>query len=115
MWKLVCLRMLKMLLNCMLISCFRFAMLAATDLRRAFGEHVRKRACVRVLWVACVREIAGDGAATSVRHFARLVARRTRLTNTAASTELGKRLRDNMAMIGDRCKRQRERERRGDG
>ena len=70
MWKLVCLRMLKMLLNCMLISCSRFATLAATDLRRAIGEHMRKRACVHVLWVACTREVAGDSAATGVRHFA---------------------------------------------
>ena len=61
MWKLVWLRMLKLLLNCMLILCSRFATLVATDLRRAFGEHMRKRACVRVPWVACVREFAGDG------------------------------------------------------
>ena len=70
MWKLVCLRMLKLLLNCTLISCSRFATLAATDLRRAIGEHMQERACVRVLWVACTREFAGDSAATGVRHFA---------------------------------------------
>ena len=73
MWKLVCLRMLKMLLNCMLISCSRFATLAATDLRRAFGEHVRKRACVRVLWVARMRELTGDSGATGVRHCAKFI------------------------------------------
>ena len=64
------LRMLKLLLDCMLPSCFRFAVLVVTDLRRAIGEHMRKRACVHVLWVACVREFAGDSAATGVRHFA---------------------------------------------
>ena len=64
------LRMLKLLLVCMLPSCFRFAVLVVTDLRRAIGEHMRKRACVHVLWVACVREFAGDSAATGVRHFA---------------------------------------------
>ena len=64
------LRMLKLLLVCMLPSCFRFTVLVVTDLRRAVGEHMRKRACVHVLWVACVREFAGDSAATGVRHFA---------------------------------------------
>ena len=60
-WKLMWLRMLKLLLDCMLPSCPRFATLVVTDLRRAFGEHMRERACVRVLWVACVRDFAGDG------------------------------------------------------
>ena len=69
-WKLMSLRMLKLLLYCMLPSCFRFATFVATDLRRAIGERMRKRACVHVLWVACVREFAGDSAATGVRHFA---------------------------------------------
>ena len=69
-WKLMWLRMLKLLLDCMLPSCFRFAVLVVTDLRRAVGEHMRKRACVHVLWVACVREFVGDSAATGVRHFA---------------------------------------------
>ena len=55
------LRMLKLLLDCMLSSCLRFAMLVVMDLRRALGEHMRERACVRVLWVACVRDFAGDG------------------------------------------------------
>ena len=55
------LRMLKLLLDCMLPSCLRFAMLVVMDLRRALGEHMRERACVRVLWVACVRDFAGDG------------------------------------------------------
>ena len=52
------------------VDLVRFATLAATDLRRAIGEHIRKRACVHVLWVACTRECAGDSAATGVRHFA---------------------------------------------
>ena len=60
-WKLMWLRMLKLLLDCMLSSCLRFAMLVVMDLRRALGEHMRERACVRVPWVACVREFAGDG------------------------------------------------------
>ena len=59
-----------MLLDCMLSSCLRFAMLVVMDLRRALGEHMRERACVHVLWVACTREFAGDSAATGVRHFA---------------------------------------------
>ena len=41
----------------------------------------------------------------------RLAPKRTRLTNTTQSTELGKRLRDNMEEVGRRCKA----ERRGDG
>ena len=41
----------------------------------------------------------------------RLKPARTRQVNTAQSTELGKRLRDNMEEIGRRCKA----ERRGDG
>jgi len=57
----------------MLISCSRFATLVATDLRRAFGEHVRKRACVRVLWVARMRELTGDSGATGVRHCAKFI------------------------------------------
>ena len=40
----------------------------------------------------------------------RLGSRRTRLVNTAQSTEIGMRLRENMEEIGRRCK-----ERRGDG
>ena len=40
----------------------------------------------------------------------RLGPKRTRLVNTAQSTEIGKRLRENMEEIGRRCK-----ERRGDG
>ena len=40
----------------------------------------------------------------------RLGPKRTRLVNTAQSTEIGKRLRENMEEVGRRCK-----ERRGDG
>ena len=40
----------------------------------------------------------------------RLGPKRTRLVNTAQSTEIGRRLRENMEEIGRRCK-----ERRGDG
>ena len=65
--------MLKLLLDCMSISCSRFATLVATDLRRAFGERMRKRACVRVPWVACMREFAGDSGATGVRHCAEFI------------------------------------------
>ena len=64
------LRMLKLLLDCMLPSCLRFAMLVVMDLRRALGEHMRERACVRVLWVARMRELTGDSGAAGVRHFA---------------------------------------------
>ena len=66
----ICFRVNKLLLKCMLIMGSRFATFVATDLWRAFGERMRKRACVHVLWVACVREFAGDSAATGVRHYA---------------------------------------------
>ena len=66
----ICFRVNTLLLKCMLIMGSRFATFVATDLWRAFGERMRKRACVHVLWVACVREFAGDSAATGVRHFA---------------------------------------------
>ena len=56
----ICFRMNKMLLKCMLIMSSRFATFVATDLWRAFGERMRKRACVHGLWVACVRDFAGD-------------------------------------------------------
>ena len=60
-WTLMWLMMLQLLLDCMSPSCSRFAVFVVTDLRRAIGEHMRERACIRVPWVACAREFAGDG------------------------------------------------------
>ena len=63
-----CSRMLKLLMESMLMSSSCFTVFAGMVLPRAFGEHMRARACVCVRRIPCWRGVAGHHAATTGIH-----------------------------------------------
>ena len=63
-----CFRMLKLLMESMLMSSSCFTVFAGMVLPRAFGEHMRARACVCVRRVPYWRGVAGHHAATTGIH-----------------------------------------------
>ena len=63
-----CCRMLKLLMESMLMSSSCFTVFAGMVLPRAFGEHMRARACVCVRRVPYWRSFAEQHAATAGTH-----------------------------------------------